>query len=531
MKTTISVILLLLISLAAAKGQETVFALLKKDLKLADTYFEKKDYQSALTLYRNIAKKKSSKEIELKIARSHHLLKENSQAVSFYEKHARNHSLPVNDLYYYAEAQSGISKYADAVESYQDYLSRVPDDEIIMKKIWRLNNIEFLYEDSMHYAVRPVKFNTSYSDLCAAPFRNGVVFVSNRKEVQPIENLDGSLHAPFYKVYFSKIRPDSANREILHYETPSIFNREFNSRFHAGPFAFYEATRKMVFTSTADKTGEDGKRTLQLYFAENINGHWQIMYSFPFNSNSYSVSDPSITEDGKVLYFSSDMKGGFGGKDIYKSEMVGNHWSKPKNLGENINTAYDEVYPFYHGHSLYFSSNGHPGLGGLDIFKADEGGKGLMEAQNVGYPLNTNYDDFGIVVNALNTGGYFSSNRKHGGFNDDIYEFDMDLQTYPLEIKGVMKFKEHSLNDSLDLKIMPNARVYLIDNTRNTTVQESTCDANGNFSIVVPYYSQYKIKVVGEDNDENIVSLEIPKHKKEDGRHEIVVVKDAFKSN
>ena len=181
--------------------------------------------------------------------------------------------------------------------------------------------------------------------------------------------------------------------------------------------------------------------------------------------------------------------------------------------------------------TLYFSSNGHPGLGGLDIFKAESYNSNFMEVENVGYPLNTNFDDFGIVIDSLNIRGYLSSNRKGGGYNDDVYEFDMDLQTYPLEINGVMKYKEHSWMDSVDLKLMPNAKIQLIDNTRNITVQESTCNDAGNFSLTIPYYSKYKIKVVSEDNDENIVSLEIPKRRKSHGRHEIVIVKDPFKSN
>ena len=149
-----------------------------------------------------------------------------------------------------------------------------------MKKIWRLNNIKYLFEDSIHFTVRPVEFNTNDGELCAVPFRNGVVFISNRKEVQPIEILDASQHAPFYKVYFSRTKRDSTISGKLSYETPFVFNRDFNSGFHAGPLAFYDNTRKMVFAATADKTGRDGSRTLQLYFGQNINGTWKISYHF-----------------------------------------------------------------------------------------------------------------------------------------------------------------------------------------------------------------------------------------------------------
>ena len=225
------------------------------------------------------------------------------------------------------------------------------------------------------------------------------------------------------------------------------------------------------------------------------------------------------------------MKGGFGGKDLYRCEFINNEWTRPVNLGEQINTAEDEVFPFFHDNTLYFSSNGHPGLGGLDIFRTETFENHFLDVQNVGYPLNTGFDDFGITIDSLGSHGYFSSNRKSGDFNDDIYEFEMELQRYPLEINGVIKSKEHSWNDSLDLKIMPNAKLYLVDNVRDITVFEGTSDSLGNFSIVVPHYSKYKIKVVGENLVEHIVSLEIPKHRRAQGNHEIVIVKDLFKEN
>jgi hypothetical protein len=531
MKVKIALCILFVFLIASkATSQETVFALLKNDLRLADKYFENKDYQSALKLYKTVAKRHPSKDVDLKIARSHHFLKQYHQAIAMYEKHVKNNSLSTPDLYYYAEAQSGILNYDKALESYQAYLIRVPDDQLIMKKIWRLNNLQFLYEDSLHYAVRRVQLNTEYGELCATPYKNGVVFVSNRKEVQAIETNDAAMHAPFYKTYFSTVLTDTTD-ESFHYGKPFPFNKELTSKFHAGPLAFYDNETKMVFSSAADKPSKKGERTMHLYFAELKAGHWKITTAFPYNSADYSISNPTISKDGTIMYFTSDMKGGLGGKDLYKSENINGKWTKPSNLGEGINTCYDEVFPFLHDHTLYFSSNGHPGLGGLDIFKAELSASDFMEVENVGYPLNTNFDDFGIVVDSLNTGGYFSSNRKEGGYNDDIYEFDMDLQTYPLEINGVMKFKEHSWTDSLELKLMPNAKIQLIDNVRNITVQETTCDDAGNFSLIIGYFSKYKIRVMSEDNEENIVSLEIPKYRKANGRHEIVVVKDVFKSN
>ena len=158
-KITICIFLMSLSALHAV-GQETVFALLKNDLRLADKYFEAKDYQTALELYNVVARRRPSKEVDLKIARSHHFLKQYKKAVAVYEKHAQSNSLPLSDLYYYAESQSGLLQYDKAVESYKTYLSKVPDDEVVMKKIWRMSNLQYLFEDSAHFfsTARPAEY-------------------------------------------------------------------------------------------------------------------------------------------------------------------------------------------------------------------------------------------------------------------------------------------------------------------------------------------------------------------------------------
>lgn len=521
----------LVASVKPAVCQETVFSVLGNPLKKADKHFNNRNYLDALSLYQSIAKRKSSRDLELKIARSHHLLKNYKQAIEVYDKYIIANKISPSDLLYYAEAQTGVSAYDKAIKSYQDYLERVPEDPRIMKKIWRLNNIQYLYEDSLHYAIRYAGINTAEGELGAAPYGEGLVFMSNRKEVQIIEKTDGASHTPFYRIYYSKATADTLAPGALTYGPVALFDKGLNRRFHIGPTTFYDAQNKLVFTSTENKAGRDGKRTLQLYFAEKKGERWKVTKAFPFNSSVHSISDPAISEDGKILYFSSDMEGGSGGKDIYKSVLINGEWSKPKNLGEPVNTSQDEVFPCLHLNALYFSSNGHAGLGGLDIFKSEIIAEGFDEPLNMGYPLNTNYDDFGISIDSSSTHGYLSSNRNSGGYNDDIYEFDMDFQTYPLAINGVMKFKENDLTDSLEHKTMANAKIFLIDVTRDLTVQETTTDADGNFVIVVPNLSKYKIRVVAEDNDENIVSLEIPKHRKADSKHEIVIVKDLFRSH
>ena len=515
-------------------GQQTVFGLLRNNLKLADKYYEENNFQGALDLCLRASREKDpSPDLQLRIARCYYSLKQYREAIAHYGGYIKlKRNLPWTDIYYYAEAQASTGNYNTAVGYYRKYLGKDSDDELIIKKIWRLSNIEYLFEDSAHYEVRRVPINTESGELCAVPYRDGIVFMSNRKEPQLVEKVNASINAPFYRTYYSKVLRDGSGIGTTRYGEVSSFNKMFASNFNAGPVAFYDKDRKMVFVSTATEAGKEGTRTLQIHFAEMTDGQWKISGEFPFNSVQYSISDPAISEDGRTLYFSSDIGGGFGGRDLYKSTLDSGKWSRPVNLGEMINTRNDEASPYLHqNRTLYFSSNGHPGLGGLDIFQAAIKSDGFSEPRNAGYPINSGYDDFGIVIDSLETHGYFSSNRNKGGYDDDLYEFDMDVQTYPVTITGLVKYKERAWSDSSELKVMPRAKIYLIDNLRNVQVQERQSDANGNFSVVVPYFSQYVVRVVGEDGGESVVVLEIPRHRKQLGAHEIVIVKDVFESN
>ncbi|HYF68908.1 MAG TPA: hypothetical protein VD884_12280 [Ohtaekwangia sp.] len=528
LRALIFLLILTIISLPG-KSQQTVFTLFKNDVKLADQYMAEKNFQQALKLYKRASKKGTTeKSTDLKMARCYYFIKAYKEAVAMYAKYGEN--LPASDLYNVAEALCGMKEYQTAIDYYSAFLKQKPDDDLVLKKIWRLDNVQFLYEDSLHYAVMPISINSESSDLCAVPFQDGIVFMSNRKQFQIVDKIDATSNKPFYSLYQATRIQDTTTNGAFVLGKIIPFSKEINSRLHTGPVSFYNNGKKVVFALTSNESNARKERTSQLYFAEIVNGKWQRTISFPHNSLNHSISTPSMSEDGRWLYFSSDMKGGFGGSDIYRCEYRDGHWQKPANLGEQINTVHDEVFPYVHlNHILYFSSNGQAGLGGLDIFKTEIQPGGFGEVENAGYPINSNHDDFGISLDSMNSHGYFSSNRGKGGYHDDIYEFDMDVQVYPLEISGLIRYKEYNWMDSAELKLYANAKLALIDNVRQVTVYESTSDKDGNFTLMIPYFSKFKIRVTGGDNDENFVSLEIPKQRKASNKHEIVVVKDAFK--
>lgn len=516
----------------SVNSQTTVFAAFQGDIKLADKLFAEQDFQSALKLYSSsVNKRKSNKVLYLRIAQCYYSMKEYKKSIEAYDNYSKEGELPPYDLLNYAEASAAILNYKRATEYYKKYLRTDPTNEIVVRKIWRLDNERYLYEDSAHYALRFAKLNTNSGEICAVPYRNGIVFMSNREEVEIVKNINATVSRNFYKLYFAEAIKDSiaTSRTPLHFEQAYTFGKGLDSKFNTGPVAFYDQESKVAFITSASKPNDNGKRTLGLYFAELKKDKWEVTSSFTHNSDRYSIYDVTMDKSGKTIYFSSDMKGGYGGKDLYKSELINGLWSKPFNLGEEINTVKDEAYPFLHkNNTLYFSSNGLAGLGELDVFKAVVKPNGFDEPQNMGYPINSSKDDFGLVLDSIGMHGYLSSNRNKGGFDDDIFEFEMDLQTYPLTISGVIKYKEHTWSQDTELKVMPNGRIALVDNIRNVTVHETTSDSKGNFSITIPYFSQYYIRIVGEEGDEHKASLEILKYRKELSAYEIVIIKDLF---
>lgn len=519
-------IALILLVAESSVAQNSVFSVFKNQLAIADEQYAMQNYQSALDSYLKAGVDEANSGLSAKLARCHYFLRDYEQAVKWYGPLLRSNDLSLTDLYYCAEALSSLKRYSEATSVYRACLAKDPENDIYVKKIWRLDNIRFLYEDSSHYSIQPAGINTDFAEMHAMPYDDGLLFLSNRKTRSTIEHVDASTGGAFYRIYYARKYVDTTSiPEVPKYLQPEPWRTATSPKFHQGPVAFFGNGQKMVVARTGTVSGRNGTRTLQLFFEELRDGRWKESGEFPFNNPDYSITDPSISKDGSVLYFSSDMPGGKGGKDLYISRHLAGKWTKPLNLTQ-VNTQYDETSPCIAANGvLYFSSNGHPGLGGLDIFRLQTV-DGSTEIQNLGYPMNSSADDFGIVVDSMNTHGYLSSNRRRG--TDDIYEFDIDLQTYPLIIAGVVKYKQVNWADTSELFVLPNARLTVIDNLRKVAVYECTSDSTGAFSIEIPYFSTYKVKVTASDGEENIVSFEIPKHRVPGDTHEIVVVKDPF---
>ena len=337
---------------------------------------------------------------------------------------------------YYAQALQSNGFYGKASEQYRIALEKMsaesdgeekPADErpqegmkaCLQPHIFRAKGFVKLYNVEA--------INSPDLDFSPMYYDGGLVFVSTREDAS-LDKIDPWLNDNCMDLYFA---PIEAGIEQL----PKPFADELNTTLHEGPVSFTDDEQKIFFTRNNYKNGKRGvskKRItkLKIYTAERKKDQWKNIEELPFNDNEIDVCHPALSADERILVFASSKgEGHQGGMDLYASFWAGENWSTPVNLGPEINTAGDEAFPYlYRDGSLYFSSTGHGGLGGLDLFVALPMGDNDEEQRwrfpiNIGAPFNSPYDDFGLILNKEENAGYLTSNRIGGQGKDDIYRF------------------------------------------------------------------------------------------------------------
>ncbi len=283
------------------------------------------------------------------------------------------------------------------------------------------------YDKPSHWASVQVKnaklINSERIDFSPSYYQSGVVFVSSRKNWG---ELDRAIDETFFDLYYSDL--DEAGVPL----PPTSFSRNLNSDLHEGPGCFNLSGDVFFFTRNnyqqgQQKSDEHGYVGTKIYRASKGDYDWDNIQELPFNSDSYSCQHPSLSSDGKRLYFSSNMPGGKGGYDLYFVEWTNNGWSTPINMGPQVNTEANEAFPFIHGTGyLFFASDNDRSMGGLDIFLTDLNSTSALKPIALGTPFNSKEDDFGLIMDQDGINGFFSSNRIRGKGKDDIYSFSME---------------------------------------------------------------------------------------------------------
>jgi hypothetical protein len=272
------------------------------------------------------------------------------------------------------------------------------------------------------YSIEKLPFcKTEYDEFSPTYFNDGIVFCADWKNDVFVSYSDTSDDAKkLLDLYFVN------QKENGNWKSPELIPGGLNTLFNEGPASFYNSNHAIAFTRniySKKKFGNYNKtgNYLGIFFAEFYNDKWANIVPFEFNSSEYNVMHPAVSEDGKIMYFVSDMPGGYGGFDIYVSHLKNNKWTKPENVGPDINSDQNEAFPFLHSSGrLFFASKGWNSKGGFDVFYSQQIHDKWIHPQNMKEPVNSVYDDFGFIADEYLQTGYFSSNRNK---SDDIYSF------------------------------------------------------------------------------------------------------------
>ncbi|MFY0602141.1 MAG: OmpA family protein [Cyclobacteriaceae bacterium] len=399
-------------NLASLSAQDLPYIDGKLDyLEKGDVFFENGSYAKALKAYeKGISKTKAdSSKYFLKLANTNRLLNNFDAAETYYAKTDLSSSPEaMND---YAEVLAVNEKYDEASE----WLSKSSDSgaEVPKDRQEGFKEVNQFFSDSLAYSVNEVSFNSSKSDFSPFYFEDNLIFVSERGQKKRffklIDKRDETNFLDLYKKEGDEISPLD----------------DINDGLNEGPLTYVPELGQLLITANyreGVKNSERNKPTnLRILIFEEEDGTWERTGTFQYNNKDYSVGHPSYDVANKELYFSSNAPGGVGGVDLYRTKYENGSWSTPVNLGADINTAGDDVFPYIDGKSgtLYFASNGYGGIGGLDIYSVRTDGSG--EIVNLGYPVNSSFDDFGFILDQTGKSGYVSSNRDGGSGRDDIY--------------------------------------------------------------------------------------------------------------
>lgn len=382
-------------------------------LKKGDYLVEKGAYIKALKVYAKGAQKNPEDSLKYfsKLAYVTKELQQYEEAEKYYAL-ATTNDPSQDEILGYAEVLAANEKYDEA----SDWMSKYEgDDKLSAERKDGFENVRNFYSDSLAYLVRTVDFNSNESDFSPTYFGDGLLFVSGRGAKRGLfRALDLREETSFLDLY------QQSNEGIAPFEA-------VNDILHQGPVTYSESLGQLLVTSNhpeSSKNKDRGKNThLRILFFEEANGEWEEKSEFPHNDPGYSLAHPTFDEEAQVLYFASNMPGGQGGVDLYASSYENGSWGTPVNLGPEINTSGDEMFPFIDTRQnvLYFSSNGYGGVGGLDVYRVTTSGE--KRIVNLGYPINSPKDDFGLIINRAGDSGYLSSNRDGGQGKDDIYLF------------------------------------------------------------------------------------------------------------
>lgn len=476
-------LLCLLCSFSAVVAQSK----LKKADKLFKTYYYV-DAAKAYDDYLETAKSPGTQTLK-NAGDSYYHIDDMRNALKWYQRLYEVQGSTMDDTHFlrYAEALKGVGDYDKADIATKEYLMKKGDEKIIASYNYQKKQRDSMATQRSLYKVYNLDINSDKSDFGAAFYGDRVVYSSSKDTMQFKNKLYSWNKQPFLKLYVAE---RNAVTGALFNEKAFLPNAE--SKYHEATMAF-SPDWKTVYYSTnivrKKKLVNDWEGTNNFQITRGTIEDEKLVKpeKLFFNNKDYSVGHPALSQDGKWLFFASDMPGGYGETDLYVSQVADDGTiGTPKNLGPKINTVGNDMFPSFTNGTLYFSSDGHFGWGGLDIYESKfYGDMKFSEPRNLGAPINSNKDDFSYIVDASDSYGYFSSNRAMGKGDDDLYYFTKEKAQCNQLVSGKV------VNSKTKLPIA-DASVRVLNQVGDEVGVVAT-NALGMYTVTVPCNGKLKV--------------------------------------
>lgn len=477
-------------------------------IRKAERLFQQFEYAKAAPVYERIVNKEN-KHTPLALRRLgdiNRLSSHFAKAAEWYEKAIATNAADPEVYINYGQVLRSLGKYEEAIKQFEKYQSINPSDTRAAiyadycKQVLKKTEAAELYEV---YNAKGI--NSSYSDFSPVISDGKLVFTSDRSASTGSKRY-GWTGAEYLDLYTSDL-PNFNDPQKEVGNKPEKLSSVLNMPFHDGPGTFTADNKTIWFTRVYRKMGDiDSSRfytnKLKIYTSNYDGQKWSEPQPFYLNSEEYSVGHPAISSDGKTLYFVSDMPGGNGGTDIYSVELTDGKWSNLKNLGTDINTFGDEMFPYVDSkNNLYFASDGWPGLGSLDVFKSSYNDGKWSKPENLREPVNSSADDFGFFKNEAGQ-ALFSSNRSDGSGSDDIYFASEIKYADSILVSGLVK-------DRQDGTVLPDATILVWD-MQNDDVYVLKSNKLGEYAIKLKTGHSFVFKSVKKGYTTDCLTLNLP---------------------
>lgn len=488
-KINILILFVTLLALEAGAQQQK----LEKAEKLFDDYA----YIDAIKIYERIASKGfKSEDLFQKLGDAYYFNSEFAEVNRWYGELFALGTQPNSEYFYrYSQTLKSVGEYDKSAQMMAKFIEKNATDERGQLYKEDKNYLDEIRKNSGRYAIENAGINSEGQDYGTAFYDGKLVFASSRQSNTMSKRIDKRTGLSFTNLYAANVKSDGT------FETPEKFSGAIDSKFHEATPAFSKDGKTMYFTRNNYNNGKkgessDNKMLLKIYKAVLENGKWTNIAELPINSNDYNTAHPALSPDDKTLYFVSDRPGGMGQSDIYKVTINSDGtFGNSVNLGRKINTEGKETFPFVSDENeLYFSSDGHPGLGGLDIFRSKVEKEGFSKPLNVGEPVNGRQDDFSFMIDTKSQAGFFSSNRDGGTGYDDIYRFKEKRKLDPEQ------FLEGKITDELTAIGLENVKVSLFDSNFKL-LEETYADQDGDYAFKTKIENGKRYHVRAEKKD------------------------------